>query len=240
MSSFSKLIFLQEEVKHGKSEKNKWFQFPISKPGFGRTLGIQPTPKNEAFFKTLEGFRFDPKTKIWSHCLPGEKSVKCVPEHLAIHNLTIFLEKAMKRTGEQALALIFFNEEGGLPLLLKSLIENNVSEDFLKKIHGVGDVIATLSLKNDQYKNKEFVQKKYKQLNYKQSESENFDLFSGHSAKKKAKAAHLFFGRVCERMSYEESTKIIYICRYPPCYQKTGIFYQNYENFDLTHKSNEE
>ena len=188
--------------------KKKWFRLPISKPGFGRTLGIQPTPKNEAFFKTLEGFRFDPKTKIWSHCLPGEKSVKCVPEHLAINNLTIFLEKAMKRTGEQALALIFFNENS-IPLLLKSMFENNVSEDFLMKIHGVGDVINTLSLKNDQYKNKEFVQKKYKQLNYKQSENENFDLFSGHSAKKKAKAAHLFFGRVCKRMSYEESKKRI-------------------------------
>ena len=198
-----------------KIEKNKCFRFLISKPGFGRTLGIQPTPKNEAFFKTLEGFRFDPKTKIWSHCLPGEKSVKCVPEHLAINNLTIFLEKAMKRTGEQALALIFFNENS-IPLLLKSMIENNVSEDFLKKIHGVGDVITTLSLKNDQYKNKEFVQKKYKQLNYKQSENENFDLFSGHSAKKKAKAAHLFFGRVCKRMSYEESKKRIYICGFSP------------------------
>ena len=196
--------------------KRKWFRLPISKPGFGPTIGIQPTPKNEAFFKTHEGFRFDPKTKIWSHCLPGEKSVKCVPEHLAINNLTIFLEKAMKRTGEQALALIFFNEKGGLPLLLKSMIENNVSEDFLMKIHGVGDVISTLSLSKPEYKNKEFVQKKYKQLNHKQSENENFDLFSGHSAKKKAKAAHLFFGTVCKRMSYEESKKRIYICRYPP------------------------
>ena len=128
----------------GKIEKKKWFLFPISKSGFGRTLVIQPTLKNEAFFKTFEGFRFDPKTKTWSHSLPGEKTVKCVPEHLAINNLTIFLDKAMKRTGEQALALIFFNEKGGLPLLLKSLIENNVSEDFLKKIHGVGDVIQTL------------------------------------------------------------------------------------------------
>ena len=125
-------------------------------------FGIQPKSKNEAFFKSLEGFKQDPYTKQWAYSLPGEKIVKCVPEHQAITNLTIFLEKAMKSNREKSLAFIFLNDKGGLPLLLKSMIENNVTEDFLKKIHGVGDVLTALGLQNEKYKDKDFVQKKYK------------------------------------------------------------------------------
>ena len=53
---------------------------------------------------------------------------------------------------------------GGLPLLLKSFLENNVEEDFLSKIHAVGDVMTALKMKSDKYKNEDSVQKMYKEL----------------------------------------------------------------------------
>ena len=99
------------------------------------------------------------------------------------------------------------------------MIENNVDEKHFRNIHGVGDMIFALKLRNSQYKNLDFVQERYRQLDSK-SKSEpksgtDFDLFNDRSAKKKAKAAHLFFGKELNQSDQENVTSVAY-CLHSP------------------------
>ena len=79
-------------------------------------------------------------------------------------------------------------------------MENNVEEDFLSKIHAVGDVMTALKMKSDKYKNEDSVQKMYKEL---KPECNNlFDDNDIDNSKKKAKAAGLILSKALVDSEY--------------------------------------
>ena len=141
-------------------------------------------------FQTLADFSIPNPSSKPSAEVSSEMShpTKCISENEAIATLCDKLECALKRQMCQGLILMQLSDKGGcIPLLMRSMIVNNMDEKYFKQIHGFGDVMSLINFKHG----RKLSPSEIHNLFNKYFQIDSFNIFQ--DTEKRAKATHLLF-----------------------------------------------
>jgi hypothetical protein len=114
-------------------------------------IAIKPTTDQVQHFKNSKGFkemRVNGKPTL-AYSFGKQPNTKCKPLREALEFMVKTLSKPVRQFDFNGLILMSLCETGGLPLIIQALIENNVGQEFLKTVHGIGDVASFIQRRND-------------------------------------------------------------------------------------------
>ena len=150
-------------------------------------LPIKPDSEHASLLLKTSNWFSQRKDDIWVYNHPNMKKVdlKCQPLKEALIKLLGILEEAQRDREKSKIVVVTLDQLGqGIPILIKSLIEQNLVEAFTKLVYGFHDIRTLMHVSGVAKKVK--MEELYSIYNKKEK---NLDVFKEGNAKDKAEAA---------------------------------------------------